>query len=72
MLKFWRTKIITFAPRYLLINKMNKSLLFQEIGITKKIIINSEKIIPYHCNTKQRLFSISIEQDNIEQSNWSW
>jgi len=51
--KFWRTKIVTFYPRFMLVNNINTTILYRQVGTSgANHPLRADDYVPYHWTNK--------------------
>jgi len=69
--KFWRTKVITFTPRYILVNKLNKTLYINQSNTNSVYSLLPHERTPFHWvngNVPEKTLRIRI---NVGNCPWS-
>jgi vacuolar protein sorting-associated protein 13A/C len=66
--KFWRTKIVTFSPRYILVNKMKTTLFMRQLKTDLTISLLPDEQIPFHWPDAMSTFLLQMRSDG--DYNW--
>ena len=67
---FKKTKVVTLAPRYLLVNKSDKDLYVKQVGASRAVLLPAGSVIPFHWNYKLKHYLLSISYDMEDK--WGW
>jgi len=67
--KMWRTQLITIAPRFVLVNKLDQPLMYRQKDTNEACMLPPETHIPFHWSdaSKTKLLQITLQQTK----NWS-
>ena len=67
---FWRTKIITFTPRFIIVNQLSLPVIYMQKGSlcpTQSIAPNQQ--VPYHWNDHSKPYQLCIR---LAEGFWEW
>ena len=67
--KFWRTKIVTFTPRFIIVNNMTQSIVCKQKEGSDIYWIDSNAQIPFHWSDENKKELINM---SFQQNGWSW
>lgn len=67
--KFWRSQLVIFSPRFLIVNKMKEVLYFKQLDTTQTFSISPQDSQPFHWfdHSKPKFLQISFQPSE----NWS-
>jgi hypothetical protein len=67
--KFWRTKMITFAPRFMIVNKTDREIVYKQKNSKDIYWLGTGKQIPFHWpdDKQDKQLQLSFQEDG-----WMW
>jgi len=68
--KFWKTRIITLTPRYLIANKTSHTIIFRQVGCVEMHSLIPQEKVPFHWTDEQKERRIRIRL-NAPDCSWS-
>ena len=70
--KYWRSKVVVFAPHYVILNKTPKVLLFAQAPYTLKgdpYVLHPDQQIPFHW---PNIYGTDRVQIGFQEGGWNW
>jgi hypothetical protein len=70
--KYWRSKVVVFAPHYVVINQTPKVLMFSQAPHTLKgdpYVLNPDQQIPFHW---PNIYGTNRVQISFQEAGWNW